>query len=162
MRHDVTQIVNGRTITMQANMRRRAVRIHHPELRNCVFTLTQPAVRYPDPFPCPLCQVVHIYKTFHLHLDAHGNTVVDEQIYELFRTNGIVEDLQATKEVIPRPFAIGLGPLGGFAAQPPDVISREDGLVKRGGIATIVNAITPPLDRFRRMPDGSWEEITPR
>jgi predicted RNA-binding Zn-ribbon protein involved in translation (DUF1610 family) len=139
-------------IVVQANMKRRAVRIHHPTLRNCIFTVAEPARTYETPFPCPMCGISHVYKTHHLVLDANGDTVVSQEILQLFEEGGVVKQAKATKEVIPRPVVIGLPlldesaqvahPQNGYAPrqgsatpwQPPDVISQEQGPVKLNGV----------------------------
>lgn len=104
----------------------KAVRIHHPSLRNCVFTLTQPSRPYPSPYPCPMCNQTHIYKTFHLNLDEHGDVCVAPEIYEMFKNEGILEDLVGTKEVTPAPTILHMD----NTHQPGIIISREGGPVR--------------------------------
>ena len=104
----------------------KSVRVHHPTLRNCIFTLTQPSRPYPSPYPCPMCEQTHTYKTFHLNLDEHGNVCVTQEIYELFKSEGILEDLRAIKSVTPAPTIIDMN----NTATPSIVISREGGPVR--------------------------------
>lgn len=143
MRHEVKQEVLGQTITMQANMSYRAVRMHHPTLRDCEFTVENQARLYPTPYACPKCRVFHIFKTIHFALDVNGDVTVSEELYSKFKEAGFVETMTAVKEVIPRPFAVGL-PMMDYAArimtpeqdpvpQPPTVVSQEHGLVKVNG-----------------------------
>jgi hypothetical protein len=156
-------------------MKRRAVRIHHPDLRSCIFTVTDVRHPYPDPFPCPMCGITHLFKTHHLNLDQNGDVAVSEEMLEVFRAGGIAQKMKATKEVVPRPTVLMMpdiniegqaihpqyGPVPRSEAvvyQPADVISEQEGLVKEGG-ATRLNSVLPPQDRFRQMPDGTWEEI---
>lgn len=110
-------------------MKQRAVRIHHPTLRNCTFTVMQPSVIYPVPFDCPMCGITHIYKTFHLQLNQHGDVCVHNDIYELFKREGILEDLTATKEVTPAPTVL----FQGGSVRSPIVISREEGAITLPG-----------------------------
>lgn len=110
-------------------MKYAGVRIHHPELRNCVFTLTQFSKPMPQTngYPCPMCKpTIHFHKTFHLILNEHGDVCVHPDIYELFKREGMVENLKAVKEVTPAPTTIKLGE----NYQPPTIISREQGPVK--------------------------------
>ncbi len=145
MKHEVTQeLPHGQIVTMQANMKHRAVRMHHSTLRNVSFTVENLARKYPNPYPCDACNVIHFYKTWHLKVDKNGDTVVSEQVYDRLKEVGFKE-MDATKEVIPRPFAIGLpfvdeqaSPLIGSTKAhdiwvPPTIVSREKGLVKLDG-----------------------------
>lgn len=169
--------INGR-VTMKADMRRRAVRLHHPNLRSCQFTFVDAGQRYPTPFLCPQCGFHHEFKTYHLTLNANGDVAIHADLYERLKAAGLLTDLKATKEVIPRPAAIGMPlldarsealPMGPPVTvvrqqpsvwQPPVVISREEGLIKAPGIERR-NAVIPPPDRFVQMPDGTWEERKP-
>lgn len=162
----------------------RGVRLHHPGLRNCIFTVAQLSKPYPVPFDCPMCGVTHIYKTFHLNLNENGDVCVDQQIYDLFLREGIIAELKATKEVTPAPTKLAfpninntggvleIGKQNGAPArpqqpvyQPPIVYSREQGLVKLPGMnghhamESEFNAVQPPSDRFRREPDGTWTDL---
>jgi len=143
MRHEVHE--NG--VTMFADMKRRAVQLHHPTLRSCIFTMIDAGIRYgPDGWLCPMCGFLHEFKTFHLNLDANGDVTVSEPIYLMFKERGLMGELKAVREVIPRPHTIAV-PFSDFSVQllhgendhkdqstpviqPPIVISREDGMVK--------------------------------
>jgi len=177
MKHEVRQ--GG--VVMLADMSRRAVRLHHPDLRNCTYTVQDQSSIYPEPFPCPMCGILHIFKTIHLQLNSSGDVAVTPELWEKFQKGGVTE-LQAAKEVTPRPTALvmpGIDARGEMAPagfngeagqvvmvprqqpsvyQPGNIISREQGLVKIGGVVRR-NAVTPPVDRFKQMPDGTWEEI---
>ncbi len=109
----------------------RGVRLHHPDLRNCVLTIAE-ARMYPNPegFACPTCQVTHLFKTHHITLDSNGDAVVHEDIYELFKREGIIQDLKATREVTPRPIVLDMA-----NTVPVDiVVSAETGPVKLPGM----------------------------
>jgi hypothetical protein len=137
-------IQNG--VTTYADTKHKAVNIHHPTLRNCIFTLTRPSKPYPVPFACPMCNTTHIYKTYHLNLNQHGNVTVSQQTYDTWLREGLVDSLKATKEVMPLPTVIGMPTLDYSAVplhgtgnyervhqpvyQPPVVVSREEGMVK--------------------------------
>jgi hypothetical protein len=152
----------------------RGVKLHHPTLKNCVFTLEQQNVIYPKPFDCPTCGTTHIFKTFHLNLNEHGDVTVHEQIYELFKSEGIVAELNAKTEVTPRPTFLGMGSIGivkdpngntdvaqvqGMQA-PYNVVSREHGhLIAPMRPMLIRNAVLPPVGRFKRNPDGTWTDL---
>jgi hypothetical protein len=124
----------------------RGVRLYHPSLRNCEFTLEQQSRIYPVPHECPKCSKNHIFKTFHLTLNEHGYATVHEGIYDLFVKENMLGELRAMREVTPRPVIIGL-PQIDFSAetlhgpndaspkppplwQPPIVFSKEHGLTK--------------------------------
>jgi hypothetical protein len=177
MKHEVKE--NG--VTMYAHSEQKAVRLRHPSKRNCIWTFTQPAVRYPTPHMCHMCNQIHIFKTFHLNLNEHGEVAVHPDIYELMKANGIVGELHAMKEVMPRPHAlhtsslhyvgdpmpskmndnIDLWAVGDKtyvppdAWQPPAVFSREYGMVKAPGL-TRANLEQPPKETHRLEPDGTW------
>ncbi len=74
-----------------------------------MWLVVLPSIRSPVPYICRGCNQTHIYKTFHLNLNEHGEVAVHPDIYELFKVNGIVGELKAMKEVMPRPSAIGVG-----------------------------------------------------
>jgi ribosomal protein S19E (S16A) len=106
---EVKQVMaDGQVVSMKADMTKRAVRLHHPEWRNSMFTFEVP-IRYPNPELCGPCRKVHHFKTHHLHLDAQGDVTVSEAVYQQLRDVGLVGELQATKEVVPRPTALGMG-----------------------------------------------------
>lgn len=140
-------------------MKKNAVRLHHDTLRNCVFTIQQQSRIYPSPYPCPECHRTHIFKTFHLNLNAHGDVCVSEEIYQMLRDAGIDEQLTATKEVTPAPTFIDMGAIGGEQSLPSfTVFSREEGPISVPGLIAI-NAIEPPSGMFRREPDGTWTDL---
>ncbi len=96
-------------VTMYADSKQKAVRLRHPTRRNSVWLVVLPSIRYPVPYTCRGCNQAHIFKTFHLNLNEHGEVAVHPDIYELFKQNGIVGELRAMKEVMPRPTAVGTG-----------------------------------------------------
>jgi hypothetical protein len=53
--------------------------------------------------------VIHTHKTIHLNIDAVGDVVVHEGIYDLMKRNGLLEELTATREVTPESMRIGMG-----------------------------------------------------
>jgi hypothetical protein len=178
MKHEV--IENG--VTMYAYSKQKAVRLRHPTKRNCIWTFTQPAVRYSPPHMCHMCNQIHIFKTFHLNLNENGEVAVHPDIYELMKANSIVGELHAMKEVMPRPHALHTTPLNyegepvvsyvgepgnangitlpkefvpATAWQPPAVFSREYGMVKAPGLVR-ANLKQPPKETHRLEPDGTW------
>lgn len=145
------QIPDGRVITMKANMKLRSVKVRIKRLRNCVFVFEHPERKYPTPHPCAMCKTYHTHKAYHLPLDANGETVVNEQLYQRLKDAGLLDEMVAVKEVVPRPIAIGLefvdyqntkfvnglneDPLADnpAAPQPPTVVSQTKGLIKEDG-----------------------------
>lgn len=116
---------------LHADMKKRAVRIHHPTLKNCVYTMVAYSIRYQIPHDCPMCNVGHIFKTYHLLLNENGDVTVAMEIYENWKKEGLLNEMKGVKEVVPRPWVLRLDPLDGpNGPQPPVVVSREDGLVK--------------------------------
>lgn len=98
------------------------VRLHHPTLRGCVFTITNYAVRLVVPMFCAQCSggpegdpntprsVIHEFKTLHLNIDAVGDVVVAEGIFELMERNGLVGELKALNTISkPEPMRVGIG-----------------------------------------------------
>ncbi len=165
MKHEVKQVVGKRTVVMQANMKRRAAKLHHPTLRNCTYTFIDEDVVYggkdPQPYACPKCGVPHVFKTYHLDFDANGDFTIHQDLYEFLKMKGLLEELVATKEVIPRPHAIGLGGIGlngDVPTQAAQVISRETGPIQRLMPILILNAVQPG-NGFRQEPDGTWTDL---
>jgi len=62
------------------------VRIQHPTRRDCTFTLVDSSRPYRTPWACPPppagCASTHLFKTYHLRLDATGATIVSVEIVE--------------------------------------------------------------------------------
>lgn len=150
---DVTRReVKDGDLTLVADMRKRAVRIHHPTLKSCVYTIVSYRIRYPIPHDCPLCMVGHIFKTYHLLLNENGDVTVAAPIYENWKQEGIVGEMRATKEVVPKPWVLRLPtvdvrvrkegevlpplPFVPAAPPPPVIMSREDGIVKAPNMQT--------------------------
>ena len=106
----------------------RAVRLHHPTYRNCMLAIEEPGRPYSTPYPCPHCQIEHAYKTHHLMLDQHGNTVIHEVMYEYLKDLRLLRDLEAVKEVTPAPQILQVGQF--VTAQ--NVVSLSDGPVRIG------------------------------
>lgn len=57
------------------------VRLRHPRLHDVNFNVVHYR-RYTEPLPCLLCNEIHEYKTYHLHLDSSGEVEVSDEIYE--------------------------------------------------------------------------------
>lgn len=99
------------------------IRIQHPSLRNCTYTL----IHYGRPLKtiihCRVCGLEHHHKTYHLALDSAGEVIVSETVYQRLKEAGL-EELRAASEVA-RPEAQRIV-LNGFRA--PLVVSRENGM----------------------------------
>lgn len=126
------QLPDGRTVTLKASSKPKGVRLHHPEFRNCTYVVTMYSRRYPTPYPCKICRVRHRYKCIHLLLDEHGNVVINDVLYDHMKADGILGVLEATKEVTPRPFAIGIG--RGMKEVFPANVANEERLIKANGL----------------------------
>jgi hypothetical protein len=79
------------------------VRLHHPELRSCTFTITNHAIPLVAPMFCWSCsggpegtptprRVIHTHKTYHLAIDAAGDVVVAEELVEAMRGWGLLRE----------------------------------------------------------------------
>lgn len=106
----------------------KAVRLHHPNYRNCMLAIEDPLQPYPNgyEYQCVHCKVPHAYKHHHMRLDENGNTVITDLMYEYLKENRLLRDLAAVKEVTPAPQIIGVGGI------PTDetVVSNEHGLIR--------------------------------
>jgi hypothetical protein len=109
------------------------VRLHHPELRNCTYTVTNYAVPLKAPMFCWACSggtegasprtVVHTFKTIHLDIDAVGDVVVAEGVFEMMQRTGLLKNLAAMKGIAkPDKTIIEVG-----AANAPLTVSAEHG-----------------------------------
>lgn len=74
------------------------IRLHHPELRNCVYTLIHEGRPLKRVVPCGLCGFKHYHKTYHLTLDGMGDVVVSETVYERIKEAGL-DELKVLSEV---------------------------------------------------------------
>jgi hypothetical protein len=102
------------------------IRLHHPNLRSCVYTLVHFGRPYTQPFQCGLCLQVHMHKTYHLSLDAVGDVVVSETVFRMLEAVGLNE-LQAKREVLPEVQVLDFN-----NPHNPNVVSREEGrLIRR-------------------------------
>jgi hypothetical protein len=101
------------------------IKLHHPELRNCTYTLIHEGRPLEHPTKCMVCRVTHRHKTYHLGLDKHGDVTVSEQVFERLKEAGL-DELEPKGEIAkPPPQTVGLAesPL----EQELVVISREHG-----------------------------------
>lgn len=102
------------------------VRLRHPSLRNCTYTLIHPGRPLRFPTQCWVCKAVHYDKTYHLALDALGEVVVSEVVYQRLQEAGL-DELQAVSEVAqPEPLIVAMD-----GTAPPLVVSRENGHRRR-------------------------------
>jgi len=69
------------------------IRLHHPSLRSCTYTLIHEgrAVADPEGIACAVCNRRHYHKTYHLALDAVGDVVVAEEVYAHVKDAGLDE-----------------------------------------------------------------------
>jgi hypothetical protein len=78
------------------------VRLHHSELRNVTYTITNYAVPLKAPMFCWSCSgglegasprvVIHDHKTFHLNINAAGDVVVAEELVEMMHRTGLLKE----------------------------------------------------------------------
>lgn len=89
------------------------VRLHHPELRNVTYTITNYAVPLKASMVCASCSgVVHTHKTYHLNIDAAGDVIVAEELTEVMHRAGLLKEagLVTMKQIIkPPPMVIEPG-----------------------------------------------------
>lgn len=100
------------------------VRLRHPTLRNCTYTLIHQGrpIRAKEPIVCLVCGMTHHHKTYHLALDALGEVVVSETVFKNIEEAGL-DELQAVGQVNdPEPLIIQHG-----SFVQPLVVSRENG-----------------------------------
>lgn len=68
-------------------------------------------------------RIIHEFKTLHLNIDAVGDVVVAEGIYDLMKRNGLVGELKAMKHISkPEPIRLEMGTF-----EAPLTFSREKG-----------------------------------
>ena len=97
------------------------VRLHHPSLRSCTYTLIHEGRPMHAPVACGVCGMTHYHKTYHLGLDAIGDVVVSETVYERVKEAGL-DELKVLDEVRrPDPLRVDLNTAG----QRELVIPRE-------------------------------------
>ena len=108
------------------------VRLHHPTLRSCVYTLLhegrplrfKPGAAQPV---CAVCLTTHTVKTYHLWLDGQGDTVVSEVVFERIKEAGL-DELKVLGQVEPEPLVVGLG----TPVREAHVVAREKKGIKDG------------------------------
>lgn len=98
------------------------IRIQHPSLRNCTYTLVHQGRPLRAPIVCRVCGLVHHHKTYHLALDALGEVTVSETVYERLKEAGLDELKAKGKDPKPEPQRIVMN-----GAAPTLVVSRESG-----------------------------------
>lgn len=65
------------------------LRIAHPTERSCTYTLVDGNRPYRAPIACPVCGVMHVFKTYHITLDGEGAAIVSVEVWErMQRTPG--------------------------------------------------------------------------
>ena len=97
------------------------VRIQHPSLRNCTYTLIHEGRPLRAAIRCSVCGLTHHHKTYHLALDGAGEVVVSEAVFERLKEAGLDELRPLGGVRNPEPQRIVMN---GFPA-PPLVVSRE-------------------------------------
>lgn len=98
------------------------VRLHHPNLRNCTYTLVHFGRPLQHETFCGACQQLHFDKTYHLALDGVGDVVVSEVVYERVKEAGLGE-LKVLNEIkAPEPQVLDMN-----NRKIPNIISRENG-----------------------------------
>jgi hypothetical protein len=105
------------------------VRLHHPELRNVVYTITNYAIPLKAAMVCASCKgIVHTFKTYHLNIDAAGDVIVAEELTELMERNGLLKEAGLTPmETIAKPPPMVISGFG--SADVPVTFDRERGLI---------------------------------
>lgn len=104
-----------------------SVRLRHPSFRNLTFAVVHHRP-YREPLFCASCGLVHTHKTYHLHLDAQGEVVVSEVIFERLSE---LEGLPLRKVGIernPQPMTLTVPPAGvnGVVQVPTQIFVPKD------------------------------------
>lgn len=104
------------------------VKLHHPELRNVTYTITNYAVPLKASMVCASCNgVVHTFKTYHLNIDAAGDVIVAEELTEMMQRQGLLKDaglITMTQIAKPPPMVLDMS-----GADAPVTYDQEKGLI---------------------------------
>lgn len=65
------------------------IRLGHTEARSGLYLVEHPTRKYRVPLTCSTCGIVHVRKTYHLHLDAEGTVIVSPGVFERLREAGL-------------------------------------------------------------------------
>ena len=84
------------------------IRLHHPSLRSCTYTLIHEGRPMHTPVSCGVCGMRHHHKTYHLGLDAIGDVVVSETVYERIKEAGLDELKVMTEVKKPDPMRVDM------------------------------------------------------
>jgi hypothetical protein len=86
------------------------VRLRHPTLTNCVFTVEDVDRPYRSPIQCLMCKETHYVKTYHLRLDGGGTVIVSPEILGQLKKLPALAGLTVENEVTKPPAqTIGVG-----------------------------------------------------
>lgn len=99
------------------------IKLHHPELRNCTYTLIHEGRPLTAPHLCWVCGMTHFHKTYHLMLDSAGDITVSETVFQRLEEAGLDELQPKTEERKPPRMVVGMNGNG----KRPLVVSREHG-----------------------------------
>lgn len=97
------------------------VRLRHPDLRSCTYTLIHLGRSLTREHHCWVCGEVHYHKTYHLGLDSMGEVVVSEVIYERLKEAGLDELRTVGEERKPEPQRVSVN----GEAKVPHIVARE-------------------------------------
>lgn len=103
------------------------VKLHHPDLKNCVYTLVHEGRPLREPMTCSVCGQAHFHKTYHLALNGSGDVIVSETVFERLKEADLGE-LQAKTEIKKPPKQT----VGMASSDQPTVVSREHGPLNVG------------------------------
>lgn len=78
------------------------IRLGHTGARTGLYLVEHPTRRYRVPLTCSMCGTVHVRKTYHLHLDTEGTTIVSAVVFQRLREAGL-PSLQVMNEVADPP-----------------------------------------------------------
>ena len=85
------------------------VRLHHPTLSGCLFIVPVAHRPYKVPYTCPTCRTIHQVKTYHLNLDAQGDTIVSVEIYDRLKEVDLAGMTFENEVANPPPITLNLG-----------------------------------------------------
>ncbi len=70
------------------------IRLRHPFFKSGTLTIEHRGRPYKLPFKCPMCKKEHVVKTYHLHFDGEGLTIVSPEVYDRLKELGALAGFQ--------------------------------------------------------------------
>jgi hypothetical protein len=99
------------------------VKLAHPALKNCVYTLIHEGRPLQAPTGCGVCGLTHHHKTYHLALDGKGEVIVSETVFTRLEEAGLDELTAKTEVKKPPKQTVSVN---GTSQDKPKVVTREE------------------------------------